>query len=70
MNNAIIKKLTLQSKKTGKDFVAYQFSIGRYKSPLLFPSDVEQYYIDHMIEKTAHSDFQAGIAEAEEEEDK
>lgn len=69
MNNSIIKKLTLKSKKTGQDFVAYQFSIGKYKSPLLFPSEVEQFYIDSMIKKSAHTDFQEGLTEAEEEEE-
>lgn len=66
MNNAIIKKLELTSKKTGKPFTCYQFSIGKFKSPLLFPSEIETVYIDTMIKKNAHTDFQSAMAEAEE----
>ena len=68
MNNAIIKKIKGVSKKTGNEFTAYQFSIGKYKSPLLFPTEIERDYIDNYVKNSAHDDFQKSVYGAEEDE--
>ena len=33
------------SKKTGKEFIGYCVAIGKYKTPLFFPSPIELDYI-------------------------
>lgn len=35
--------------KTGKDWSGYVVIIGRYQTPLFFPSDVERWYIDSYL---------------------
>lgn len=39
-----------KSKKTGKPYTAYRISIGKYKTPLFFPSEIELDYIKQYIE--------------------
>lgn len=67
MNNAIIKKVKGTSKKTGREFTAYQFSIGLFKSPLLFPTEIERQYIDAYVKKEAHEDFKGDDLDTDEE---
>lgn len=59
-----IKKVKGKS-KSGNDYTAYQISVGLYKTPLLFPDDVSQAYLDAVIAGTAHSDFKRGSKDDE-----
>lgn len=34
-----------KSKKTGKEWTGYRVAIGKYKTPLFFPSEIELDYI-------------------------
>lgn len=52
-----VKKIRGKNKQ-GKEYEAYQFSCGLYKTPLLFPDEVAKAYLDDFIEQDAHSDFQ------------
>ena len=36
---------------------AHTKNIGKYKTPLFFPSEIELDYIKHYIEERAHKDF-------------
>ena len=38
-----------KSKKTGKEYTAYCVAIGKYKTPLFFPSEVELEYIQNQL---------------------
>ena len=44
-----LKQKTLKSKKTGKEFTAYCFSVGDYDSPIFFPSKIELQYIEEHL---------------------
>lgn len=57
--NGVIKlqEYNGKSKKSGNDYTAYRVCIGRYKSPLFFPSEIETLYIKSLIQKRAHEDF-------------
>lgn len=55
--NATITFKTLKSKKTGQDFEALELKAGKYTA-LLFPSDIEKYYLKEYITKNAHEAFQ------------
>lgn len=46
-----------KSKKTGKPYTAYCVTIGKYKTPLFFPSEIELDYIKGYIKEQAHQDF-------------
>lgn len=46
-----LEKVNGKSKKTGKEYTAYRVAIGKYKTPLFFPSEVELWYIQSYIEK-------------------
>lgn len=46
-----LEKVTGKSKKSGKDYTAYRISIGKYKTPLFFPSEVELWYIESYLQK-------------------
>lgn len=52
-----------KSKKTGKTYTAYRVCIGKYKTPLFFPSEIELDYIKKHIETEAHKDFYADSEE-------
>lgn len=39
----------LKSKKTGKEFTAYCFTVGEYESPIFFPSKIELKYIQENL---------------------
>lgn len=45
------------SKKTGDPYTAYRVSIGLYKTPIFFPSEIELQYIKTYIQKQAHNEF-------------
>lgn len=45
------------SKKTGKKYTAYCVKIGKYRTPLFFPSEIELDYIQNHIQRQAHQDF-------------
>lgn len=51
-----IKKIRGKNKQ-GKEYEAYQFTCGIYKSPLIFPDDVAKAYLDDFIGEDAHADF-------------
>lgn len=57
--NATITFKTLKSKKTGQDFEALELKAGKYTA-LLFPTELEKYYLKAYITKTAHNAFQDG----------
>ena len=46
-----------KSKKTGKEYTAYRVLIGKYSTPLFFPSEIELDYIKNHIRQQAHEDF-------------
>ena len=46
-----------KSKKTGKEYTAYRVRIGKYVTPLFFPSEIELDYIKNVINEKAHKDF-------------
>lgn len=47
-----------KSKKTGKEYTGYRVCIGKYKTPLFFPSEVELIYIKSIIAKDNRKAFQ------------
>ena len=53
-----LKQVQGTSKKTGKPYIAYYIAIGKYKTPLFFPSDIELMYIQSYLRKQAQKDFQ------------
>lgn len=53
-----LKQVQGKSKKTGKSYTAYQIVIGKFKSPLFFPSEIEIEYIQRHLRKSAHTEFQ------------
>lgn len=54
--NITLKKVNLKSKKTGKDFQAYELKAGLY-STLIFPSPLEMEYLDRALIENAHKEF-------------
>lgn len=52
-----LEQVTGKSKKTGKEYTAYRITIGKYKTPLFFPSEIELDYIKSYIQKQAHEEF-------------
>lgn len=52
-----LEEIQGKSKKTGKSYTAYRVSIGKYKTPLFFPSEIELDYIKNHIQQSAHADF-------------
>lgn len=44
----LLKQIKNKSKKTGNDYVAYQFIIGDWKSPFIFINN--EYEKQHMID--------------------
>lgn len=63
--NAIITFKTLKSKKTGQDFEALELKAGKYTT-ILFPSELEKYYLKQYITKSAHDAFKDGEQLSEE----
>lgn len=53
-----LEEINGTSKKTGKSYTAYCVSIGKYKTPLFFPSEIELDYIKSYIQKTERGAFQ------------
>lgn len=49
-----LKKVTGKS-KNGKEWVGYTVKIGRYQTPLFFPSEVELWYIEQYLEKSKNN---------------
>lgn len=47
-----LEKVEGKSQKTGKSYVGYRLSIGKYQSPLFFPTRLESWYIDEYLKKT------------------
>lgn len=56
MPKAIIKKLT-GKKKDGSEYSFYKITIGMYETAPLFPTKLEKFYLDKLIEKEAHLEF-------------
>lgn len=54
--NIILKKVNLKSKKTGKDFQAYELKAGLYSS-LIFPSPLEMEYLDRVLLEDSRKEF-------------
>lgn len=52
-----LQQVSGTSKKTGKKWVGYQFVIGKYKTPLVFPSEIELDYIKKELRKSGVKDF-------------
>ena len=46
-----LKEVQGKSKKTGKQWTGYVVNIGRYQTPVFFPSDVELWYIQQYMAK-------------------
>lgn len=57
--NAIITFKTLKSKKTGQDFETLELKAGKYTT-IIFPTELEKYYLKEYIKKSAHDAFQDG----------
>lgn len=45
-----LQEVTGKSKKTGKEWKGYCVAIGKYKTPVFFPSEVELWYIEKYLE--------------------
>lgn len=56
-----LEEVTGKSKKTGKEYTGYRVLIGKYKTPLFFPSEIELEYIKRHIEQQAHEDFKGDL---------
>lgn len=52
-----LEQVNGKSKKTGKPYTAYRVAIGKYKSPIFFPSEIELDYIKQYIKETSHQAF-------------
>lgn len=44
--------------KNGREYTAYYVAIGKYRTPLFFPSEIELMYIKNQINKDARKSFQ------------
>jgi len=53
----ILEEVQGKSKKTGKAYTAYRVKIGKYNTPLFFPSEIELDYIKEHIRDEARRDF-------------
>lgn len=51
-----LKKISGKSKRSGKDFQAFELKCGLY-STLIFPSPLESQYLDKYLTDQAHEDF-------------
>lgn len=47
--------------KNGKEYTAYYVAIGKYRTPLFFPSEIELMYIKSIINKQARDDFKKDL---------
>lgn len=54
-----------KSKKTNKTWTGYRVKIGKYTTPLFFPSEIELDYIRNHIREQAHQDFKGDDLELE-----
>ena len=52
-----LEQISGKSKKTGKEYTAYRVKIGKYATPLFFPSEIELDYIKNHIRQASHQDF-------------
>lgn len=60
MSNLInVKKVVGKSKKTGREYTAYELRIGQY-TQRFFPTPIEILYIDQILKKQAIEDFKKG----------
>lgn len=53
-----LKQLQLKSKKTGKPFTAYVFEVGKFRSPIFFPSEIELMYIQKQLNGDDSDEFE------------
>ena len=44
-----LKKIKAISKKTGKEFTGYVVSIGKFQTPMFFPTPIEQDYLEEFL---------------------
>lgn len=60
-NKITLKKFTGKSKKSGKDFQAYELRAGLF-STLIFPRDkIQEQYLDKYLSDSAHEEFKEGL---------
>lgn len=46
--------------KQGNEYIAYTIRVGEYVTPMLFPTELEQHYLDDVIKDMNHMDFKNG----------
>ena len=46
-----LKEQKFTSKKNGKEYVGYYVAIGKYRTPLFFPSEIELDYITSVLKE-------------------
>lgn len=51
-----LKQVQGKSKKTGKEWTGYVVQIGRFQTPVFFPSEVELWYIEQYLKKNNESE--------------
>ena len=51
-----LQKVEGKSAKTGKSYTGYKLVIGKYESPLFFPTRLESWYIDEYLKKQEEHD--------------
>lgn len=51
-----LKQVLGKSKKTGKEWTGYVVQIGRFETPVFFPSEVELWYIEQYLKKNNESE--------------
>lgn len=60
-NKITLNKFVGKSKKTGKEFHAYELRVGSF-SRLIFPnSKVEDEYLDNILTDNAHDEFKRDL---------
>lgn len=59
-----LEQIQGKSKKTGKEYTAYRVKIGKYNTPLFFPSEIELDYIKSHLQRQAHQDFKGDHLDA------
>lgn len=52
-----LEKVQGKSKKTGKPYTAYVVKIGKFRTPLFFPSEIELEYIEKRLKNKNKEDF-------------
>ena len=62
-----LEEVTGKSKKNGKPYTAYCVVIGKYRTPLFFPSEIELDYIKNHLRKVAHEHFKGDDLDVEEQ---